>query len=368
MPRDDVVWTYSGVRPLYDDGASEAKAATRDYVFDVDEAEPNAPLLSIFGGKITTYRRLSEAVLERLARHFPSAKAPWTAQGTLPGGDFPVQGRADLAASLAADYPFLTEAHAERLARLYGTRARRILGQAKTAADLGRAFGGALTEAELRYLHAEEWARTGEDVLWRRTKLGLVLDATEARAVDDFMKGLAQEEEPMNPHLVAIDQGTTSSRAIVFRADLSVAAIAQAEFPQHFPASGWVEHDPEDLWRTTVATVREAVAKAGVTPGDIAAIGITNQRETTVVWDRTTGQADPPRHRLAGPAHGARSAPRSRPRARGAGHRPHRAAARPVFLRHQDRLDPRPRARRAGRGPSAANSPSARSIASCCGG
>ena len=95
----------------------------------------------------------------------------------------------------------------------------------------------------------------------------------------------------MTPHLIAIDQGTTSSRAIVFRADLTVAAIAQEEFPQHYPASGWVEHDPEDLWRTTVSTLREAVAKAGITPGDIAGIGITNQRETTVVWDRKTGRA-----------------------------------------------------------------------------
>ena len=92
-------------------------------------------------------------------------------------------------------------------------------------------------------------------------------------------------------HLIAIDQGTTSSRAIVFRADLTVAAIAQAEFPQHYPASGWVEHDPEDLWRTTVETLRAAVAKAGIKPADVAGIGITNQRETTVVWDRNSGKA-----------------------------------------------------------------------------
>src|SRR5581483_1768779 len=91
--------------------------------------------------------------------------------------------------------------------------------------------------------------------------------------------------------VLAIDQGTTSSRAMVFRADLSVAAIAQAEFPQHFPASGWVEHDPEDIWSSTIAVCREALQKAGLTAKDIAAIGITNQRETTVVWDRATGQA-----------------------------------------------------------------------------
>lgn len=186
----DVVWTYSGVRPLYDDGASEAKAATRDYVFDVDEAEPKAPLLSIFGGKITTFRRLAESVLERLAVHFPQAGAPWTARASLPGGDFPVTGRADLVAALRREYPFLTGAHAARLARLYGTRARRFLKGAELIEDLGRDFGGTLTEAELRYLHAEEWARTGEDVLWRRSKLGLVLTAAQAETVDAFMREL----------------------------------------------------------------------------------------------------------------------------------------------------------------------------------
>jgi len=92
-------------------------------------------------------------------------------------------------------------------------------------------------------------------------------------------------------HVLAIDQGTTSSRAIVFRGDISIAATAQQEFPQHFPASGWVEHEPEDIWTSTIATCREALKKAGIGAKDIAAIGITNQRETTVVWDRATGQA-----------------------------------------------------------------------------
>ena len=95
----------------------------------------------------------------------------------------------------------------------------------------------------------------------------------------------------MAPHILAIDQGTTSSRAILFRSDISIAALAQREFPQHFPASGWVEHEPDDIWSSTVATCREAMDKAGVKAADIAAIGITNQRETTVVWDRATGQA-----------------------------------------------------------------------------
>src|SRR4051794_7997217 len=93
------------------------------------------------------------------------------------------------------------------------------------------------------------------------------------------------------PHVLAIDQGTTSSRAIVFRQDISIAGLAQQEFPQHFPASGWVEHEPEDIWTSTIATCREAMNKAGLAARDIAAIGITNQRETTVVWDRLTSQA-----------------------------------------------------------------------------
>src|ERR1700730_14686627 len=103
--------------------------------------------------------------------------------------------------------------------------------------------------------------------------------------------GKQRQEKNIMSHVLAIDQGTTSSRAIVFRSDISIAATAQAEFPQHFPASGWVEHEPEDIWTSTIATCREALKKAGLDARDIAAIGITNQRETTVVWDRVTGQA-----------------------------------------------------------------------------
>ena len=188
--REEVVWTYSGVRPLYDDGASEAKAATRDYVFDVDESIKAAPLLSIFGGKITTYRRLAEAALARLVSHFPQARAPWTAAAHLPGGDFPVSGRAALADGLRQDYPFISPEHAARLIRMYGTRAAQVLQGASTSADLGRDFGAGLTEAELRYLHREEWARTAEDVLWRRSKLGLHIGKDGVEAIDAFMRGL----------------------------------------------------------------------------------------------------------------------------------------------------------------------------------
>ena len=193
----DVVWSYSGVRPLYDDGASEAKAATRDYVFDVDTAVDGAPLLSIFGGKITTYRRLAEAALAKLGTAFPRMGAAWTAGAPLPGGDFPVVGgaaegpaggRARLAADLLARHPFLGEATAARLAASYGTRAADFLGNATSAADLGRDFGAGLSEAEVRYLMAREWAVDADDVLWRRSKLGLSVGDGAAAEIDRFMK------------------------------------------------------------------------------------------------------------------------------------------------------------------------------------
>ncbi len=188
--RDDVVWTYSGVRPLYDDGASEAKAATRDYVFEVDEAVALAPQLSIFGGKITTYRKLAESVLDRMARHLPggsSARKGWTGTTPLPGGDFPTDGRGLLADALRQAHPFLTEPEAARLARSYGTKARVFLGNARTAADLGRWFG-ALSEAEIRYLQTQEWAVTAEDILWRRSKLGLHLSKADQQALAEWLQ------------------------------------------------------------------------------------------------------------------------------------------------------------------------------------
>jgi glycerol-3-phosphate dehydrogenase len=185
---DDVVWTYSGVRPLYDDGASEAKAATRDYVFELD-TPGGAPLLSIYGGKITTYRRLAEEALERLAPYLRSAKAKegWTAKAPLPGGDMDVSAIAGLSAELARNYPFLSHAHASRLAHAYGTRATKLLGSAKSLADLGQSFGATLTEAEVRYLMANEWAVSADDIVWRRSKLGLRLSAAEIATIDEWM-------------------------------------------------------------------------------------------------------------------------------------------------------------------------------------
>ncbi len=182
---DDVVWTYSGVRPLYNDGAKSATAATRDYVLSVDT--DGAPLLNVFGGKITTYRRLAESALDRIAPFFPGMSGKWTARVPLPGGDFPHDGVAALTARLKARYGFLSDYHAARLVRAYGTEAIAVLGDAASIADLGKDFGATLTEAEVRWLMDHEWARQAADVVWRRTKLGLRMTAEQIAALDEHM-------------------------------------------------------------------------------------------------------------------------------------------------------------------------------------
>jgi glycerol-3-phosphate dehydrogenase len=183
---EDVVWSYAGVRPLYQDRARNAASVSRDYVLDLDTA--GAPALSVFGGKLTTYRRLAEHALARLAPCLPAAGPPWTAGSVLPGGDaLPAGGAAALAVNLTRRYPFLAAATAKRLARGYGTDSYRILGDATSAAALGRPFGQGLNEAELRWLVEREWARTTDDVLWRRTKLGLSATPEEVREVADYL-------------------------------------------------------------------------------------------------------------------------------------------------------------------------------------
>jgi glycerol-3-phosphate dehydrogenase len=199
---EDVVWTYAGVRPLYDDGASDAKAATREYVFELD-TPGGAPLLSIYGGKITTHRRLAEEALEKLAPYLGGTKARegWTGKSRLPGGDIDVSAVAALSAELVRNYPFLNAAHANRLAHAYGTRAAKWLGNAKSISDLGQSFGAGLTEAEVRYLMQTEWACTAEDIVWRRSKLGLRLTPLEIAAIDDWIA--AHRVSPESPLLEA---------------------------------------------------------------------------------------------------------------------------------------------------------------------
>ncbi|WP_133366610.1 glycerol-3-phosphate dehydrogenase [Qipengyuania sediminis] len=182
IARDEIVHSFAGVRPLYDDGAARASAVTRDYVLSLD-AKGGAPLLSVYGGKITTFRRLAEAALKRLGPHLEMS-GPWTATAPLPGGDTGDFARFLWDASMR--WPWLPPEMLLRLARAYGTRMVRVIGTAAGISDLGRDFGGTLTEAELRYLVDEELARSAEDVLWRRSKLGLHVGAETVRAVENW--------------------------------------------------------------------------------------------------------------------------------------------------------------------------------------
>ncbi|MEO0905720.1 MAG: glycerol-3-phosphate dehydrogenase C-terminal domain-containing protein, partial [Pseudomonadota bacterium] len=161
-----------------------ATAATRDYVLSLDEN--GAPLLNIFGGKITTYRKLAENAMKKLIPIVGGGE-PWTADAALPGGDFKVKERDQMVADLQADYPFLDDRWALRLIKGYGTEAKVILGEAKAAADLGQDFGATLTEAEVKWLMVKEYAHTAEDVVWRRSKLGLRLSKDQIIALDAFM-------------------------------------------------------------------------------------------------------------------------------------------------------------------------------------
>lgn len=191
LKKSDVVHSYSGVRPLYDDNADNPSAVTRDYVFELDAGEGKAPLLSVFGGKITTFRKLSEHALEKLAPFFPGMKSNWTAAAHLPGGDIRGADFDAFLSTLKSDYPFLPLRLATHYARLYGTRARRMLGKASKMSDLGTKFGPDLHESEVIYLHNEEWALEAEDVLTRRTKHGLHMNTVEQKIFSDWFETFA---------------------------------------------------------------------------------------------------------------------------------------------------------------------------------
>jgi glycerol-3-phosphate dehydrogenase len=188
LDRNDIVWTYSGVRPLYDDGSTDPSEITRDYVFEVDTgASGGAPILSIYGGKITTYRKLAEQALDHIARFLPPLKARWTDRTVLPGGDLPAGGLAAWIGELGGRYPALPAPLLRGLAHRHGTRALAILGGARAPRDLGEDFGQGLTEAEVAYFVRDEWARAGDDVLWRRTKCGIGMTDAERRRVEVFV-------------------------------------------------------------------------------------------------------------------------------------------------------------------------------------
>ncbi|WP_324752442.1 glycerol-3-phosphate dehydrogenase [Roseovarius sp. Pro17] len=182
----DIVWTYSGVRPLYDDGSSSATAATRDYTLKVDKSA-GAAVINIFGGKITTYRRLAEGVMDLIGNEIEGMSGDWTAGVPLPGGDFAVGDVASRIDDLQRRYPFLSAVWARRLFRAYGTDAQNILGKADNASDLGQDFGATLTAAEVDWLMDREYAASAEDVLWRRSKLGLRITVEQVEALDHYM-------------------------------------------------------------------------------------------------------------------------------------------------------------------------------------
>jgi glycerol-3-phosphate dehydrogenase len=188
-----VKWTFAGVRALVDDGSGKPSDVSRDYAIEIDGGYGEPPLVSVFGGKLTTYRSLSEKVVAKLAHWFALDPA-WTGLAPLPGGDHGAGGIDEFVAGLRARHPFLTETHAQRLARAYGSRTANILGDAKRLDDLGVRYVGDLFAAELDYLQREEWARTAEDVLWRRTKLGLLASPAEVSALRALLEPAAPSE------------------------------------------------------------------------------------------------------------------------------------------------------------------------------
>jgi glycerol-3-phosphate dehydrogenase len=189
VSRDDIVWTYSGVRPLYDDGEANPAAVTRDYVLKLDAGTDGKqpPVLSIYGGKLTTYRKLAEAAVRELRPHFPAMRGEWTAREPLPGGDLPGRDRAAFIAQLAQRHRALPEPLLADLVKRHGALAGRVIGDARKPADLGRTFAEHLTQREVDYMRADEWACSADDVLWRRTKCGLGATADQRNALAEYL-------------------------------------------------------------------------------------------------------------------------------------------------------------------------------------
>ena len=185
---EDVVWSFAGVRPLVDDGSGKPEAATRGYQLALSPEDEGAPLLNVFGGKLTVYRHLAEDALGKLASRMDFAKpGAWTATRPLPGGDFPAGEVAALIVRIAARYPFLDARTHRRLAHSYGTDAFAVFGDAASLDECGEHFGHGLTAREVEHLVSREWALTAEDILWRRTKLGLRLDTDQVAALERFL-------------------------------------------------------------------------------------------------------------------------------------------------------------------------------------
>ena len=182
----DVVWAFAGVRSLYDDGREKAQEISRDHVLEIDSGFRRAALITLYGGKLTTYRRVAEEAVDKIASFFTPGPA-WTASAPLPGGDLGKQSFDAFVAETKARWPFLAPSHAARLAAAYGSRVGRVLGDTRRYEDLGPRLGADLTAAEVRYLMRHEWAETPDDVLWRRTKLGLRCSPEQREALAQFM-------------------------------------------------------------------------------------------------------------------------------------------------------------------------------------
>ncbi len=185
----DVIWTFSGIRPLYDDGVSSAQEITRDYVLELDAENEPPPLLSVFGGKITTYRHLAEDALAKLSPWLAQTDPPWTSGSHLPGGDFKLTDRPALEQRIRSHCPAIGKELAQRYARTYGLTALEFLPETDNEAKLGEHFGAGLYACEVRHLIAYEWARDADDILWRRTKLGLRLDQAQIQHLQDWIAG-----------------------------------------------------------------------------------------------------------------------------------------------------------------------------------
>jgi glycerol-3-phosphate dehydrogenase len=203
VTRAQLKWSYSGIRPLYDDGASKAQEATRDYVLKLDKPEGQAPMLSVFGGKITTARKLAESVMDEIKPFFPGLKGNWTARSTLPGGNVAHDGVDAAIAALQAKYSFVKPANMRRLFKAYGTEVDKILGQARFAADLGQSFGP-VTEREIDFLIENEWVVMADDLLWRRSKLGLHMKLEEQVALRNYF----------DQRLAVVDPAPQKKRAV----------------------------------------------------------------------------------------------------------------------------------------------------------
>ncbi|HAY50128.1 MAG TPA: glycerol-3-phosphate dehydrogenase, partial [Thalassospira sp.] len=204
---DDVVWTYSGVRPLYGDGSEDASQVTRDYVLEIDrgdQQQDGAPLLNIYGGKITTYRKLAESAMTKLCPLLGQKDTRWTATSALPGGDMPDADFERYLTAMHKKFPWIPDAQIYRYVQNYGTLTNRIIGDASDLQGLGRHLGDDVYECELRYLVDCEWAKTAQDVLWRRSKLGLhVSDETRNAIVQWFAT------EPKSRNTVKTGEGNS---------------------------------------------------------------------------------------------------------------------------------------------------------------